>query len=107
MLFGVWLILSPWVLGFYGTTMAAALNSWIVGVLVLVFAFGALYQFRMWEEGINLVLGLWLIAAPFLIGFAGSTAAMWNHIIFGVLIAGDAVWVMLQKPHVPHKHKAA
>ncbi|MDJ0388424.1 SPW repeat protein [Roseomonas sp. E05] len=43
-----------------------------------------------WASGINVVAGLWLIAAPFLLGYSAIPAALWNDIVCGVLIAALA-----------------
>jgi hypothetical protein len=47
---------------------------------------------------VNLAVGVWLIISPLVLGFSNETGAMWNHIIVGLVVAGDALWVMLQKP---------
>ncbi|HET7035272.1 MAG TPA: SPW repeat protein [Thermomicrobiaceae bacterium] len=38
-------------------------------------------------SGINLILGLWLIIAPFVLGFSGQTHSEWNSVIIGILVA--------------------
>lgn len=38
-------------------------------------------------SGINLILGLWLIIAPFVLGFTVHTHSEWNTIIVGILVA--------------------
>jgi len=35
----------------------------------------------------GIILGIWLIIAPFLLGYQHITSAMWNDIILGVLVA--------------------
>ncbi len=105
MLLGFWLLLSPVILGFYTLEMGVAVwHSFILGLVVAAVSIAALTRFYIWEEWVNVVLGLWLIASPFVLGFTGVTEAMWNHIIVGLLIGADAVWVILQKPHI---HRAA
>jgi hypothetical protein len=37
-------------------------------------------------SGLNVIAGIWLIAAPFFIGFADSSAAFWNSILIGVVV---------------------
>lgn len=91
---GLWLILSPFVLGYPDYTGIAAMNSYILGIAVAVFAIAALIRPQMWEEWVNLVLGLWLIIAPLVLGFRAETVAVANHFIVGLLIAGDAFWAM-------------
>lgn len=98
--FGLWLIVSPFVLGYMDTETQAATHSYAIGVAVVVFALAALYRFYRWEEGVNLALGLWLIAAPFVLGFSTVMPAVWNHIVMGILIGADALSVLLQKPRM-------
>jgi hypothetical protein len=40
---------------------------------------------------LNIILGLWLIIAPFVLGFNSMMGAMWNSIIFGVIVLALAV----------------
>lgn len=96
--FGVWLFISPFVLGYSTTSEPAAWNSYVLGVAVTLFAIVALFAPQLWEEWINLVLGIWLIISPFLLGYAAIQAPVWNHVIMGVLIGGDSLWAM-QRPH--------
>lgn len=43
LLLGIWLFISPWVLGFAGLT-ASAWTSWILGILVVIAAIWALME---------------------------------------------------------------
>lgn len=93
---GVWLFLSP----FFGIgeSQAATTNSYVFGFIVAAASAWALSRPRIWEEWVNLAVGVWLIIAPLVLGFSNETGAMWNHIIVGLVVAGDALWVMLQRP---------
>jgi hypothetical protein len=42
---------------------------------------------KHWQDPVNLLLGLWLIAAPWLLGFGAEANPTWNAVIFGLLIA--------------------
>lgn len=90
---GIWLFLSPW-LGL-AETQSAAWNAWIFGVVVAALAIAALSIPQKWEEWTNAVVGLWLIIAPFALGFSAEAAAVWNHVIVGVVVAADALWAGL------------
>lgn len=46
----------------------------------------------MWQNWVNVVAGVWLILAPFILKFGDSAAAKWNSIIFGIVIAALAIW---------------
>jgi hypothetical protein len=82
---GLWLILSPWLLG-YSSAPAAMWNAVIIGVVVGLMSFLHLRGGPLWEEWANVVLGIWLILSPWILGFSGMTSAMWNAVIVGILV---------------------
>lgn len=91
-LFGVWLIISPFIWG-YSDNAVAAWNSYILGIAVALFAIIALFSPQAWEEWVNLILGVWLIISPFVLAFSSGLAdATWTNIIMGILVAGDSLW---------------
>lgn len=83
---GVCLALTPWVLG-YSAQTAAAWNAWVVGVVIALIAVGALVAFAQWEEWVNLILGVWTFIAPWVLGFTAITAAVWAHVVAGLIVA--------------------
>ncbi len=99
-LLGLWLVVSPWLLGYAGET-AAAWNAWIPGVIVAVAAIAALTAFHEWEEWVNALLGLWLVISPWLLGYAAVTAAVWNHVVVGLVTLALAVWSAWRARHEP------
>jgi hypothetical protein len=98
---GLWLLISPFVLQLSSYTEMAALNSYVFGIGVMVVAAIALARPKMWEEQLNLAIGLWLFIAPYVLGFQAETAAMANHMALGLLIMGDAMWAV--EPYYTHK----
>jgi hypothetical protein len=44
----------------------------------------------MWQQWVNVVLGLWIVAVPF-VGFT-ATGSLWALVITGALIAILAIW---------------
>jgi hypothetical protein len=99
---GWWLVFSPFF--FYGSLNdAAAWNSYLLGSAVVLLAVWTLPVLERWEERVNLVLGLWLIVAPFALGFYhAEVAAAWNQIILGMLIGADAIWALARLPTTSH-----
>ncbi|MDP3759649.1 MAG: SPW repeat protein [Ramlibacter sp.] len=93
-LVGVWLILSPWALGFQGETNALA-NAVIVGVLLIAAALGAIFVPRAWEEWTEGALGLWLAISPWALGFAGLQNAMISTVASGIVVMVLALWVLM------------
>lgn len=43
---------------------------------------------KHWQDPLNVILGLWMAASPWLLAYSGEQAAMWNAVIFGLIIAG-------------------
>ncbi len=95
---GLWLLLSPWLLGYTSLTNALW-NSVIVGILVALMALMHLRGGPVWEEWVNLVLGIWLILSPWILGFSGMASPTWNAVIVGVLVGLFALLVTREKPH--------
>jgi len=83
---GALLFISPWVIGFSGA-MAAAWAAWIGGLVIAVMAVAALLQFAEWEEWVALVVGVLMIIAPWVLGFAAMTYAMWSFVVLGLIVA--------------------
>ena len=92
---GAWLILAPFV-GIGVTGDVAAWNSYVSGAAVAIFAIAAIARPQVWEEWVNLVVGAWLIVAPFALGFTDQSIPMWNQIVLGALIGADALWAAVQ-----------
>ncbi|MBP2294348.1 SPW repeat protein [Azospirillum rugosum] len=86
LLLGAALFLGPWLYGFMDQT-TAAWNAWITGAVMIVLAAAAIFSFAEWEEWVNLVVGLWAVVAPWVLGFAGHTSAMWSHVVVGLAVA--------------------
>ena len=96
-LLGVWLVVSPfWMPQYASSSSVMAWNSYIMGALVVLFASAALVHRKVWEEGVNLAIGIWLMLAPFVLGyfFGFELGAGLNQLIVGLLIALDALWVI-------------
>ena len=97
---GLGLLISPWLLGFTADTYAAW-NGWIVGAAIALVAVTALCAFCEAEEWVNLVLGIWAVVAPWVLGFSAVTAAMWAHVIAGIVVAvlaAGSIWFSHNRP---------
>ena len=97
---GLCLVFAPWALGFT-SEMAATRNAWIVGAAIALIALGALFAFREWVEWVNLALGVWAILAPWLLGFATVAAALYAHVIIGLIVgvlAALDLWMIRNRP---------
>ncbi len=97
----VCLFLSPWVIGF-ATEAAPTWNAWIAGIVLGALAVATLSAFAEWEEWANMVIGLWLIVSPWLLGFMANVNAMWTHVILGLLVAAISAWAVWDYRHHSH-----
>lgn len=96
-LFSLWLIVSSFLLGYFGTNMVAFWDALIVGVVVLVLAWiresnPARASYLSW---INAVLGIWMILSPFILGISAVPGVMVNFIIVGIAFLVFGVWAAL------------
>ena len=77
---GAFLCVSPWLFAYRdGLAREATL---VTGTILLVVSLLAIVAFREWEEWFNLAIGVWLLAAPFALGFPHHSPGM--HIAVGV-----------------------
>lgn len=87
---GIWLIAAPWALGSFSPDSvplgAAAWNFLVCGVAVAILGATALASYRLWEEWVNLLIGIWLIASPWMLHDAGKPPFVWNALICGILL---------------------
>lgn len=113
LLAGLWAIIVPFFYGFdsvgtgfVGMTPAALAsdNLIVFGFIIAILAavrIGNAYRLpgfqrsTMWLSWINVLIGLWLIIAPFVLGYNGLTAAFWNSIVVGVIVAAFGAWSAL------------
>jgi hypothetical protein len=78
MLLGVLIVLSPWFPTQADHEVVDAerslviLNTFTIGILVFGLAQLEYVALQRWEEVTAIVLGLWLIASPYLFGYSGD-----------------------------------
>lgn len=90
---GLWMVVSPWALAYQAETNAVW-SAVIAGALVAALALFELFQVKAWEEWGNMALGIWMVIAPWVLGFATSAGAMWNTVIVGLAVAALALWAL-------------
>jgi SPW repeat len=100
LLIGAWLFISTWVMPYPSGMPNATWNAQVLGAAIVIFAACAVYMPRVWEEGINTVLGLWMIISPWVLQFSSSRAVTTNAIIVGLLVTTFAVWAMVRDKKV-------
>jgi hypothetical protein len=100
LLFGMWLVVSPWVLGYKG---AAAWTNVAVGLAILLSAWLQIREpaHMVGLAWVNLVLGAWLVVAPFVLpGVAGphGNAVHWNNVATGAGVLWFSIWSAAAAP---------
>jgi hypothetical protein len=92
------LLVAPFILSYSAT--AARWNDIIVGIVVLVLAAIREWQPEQWSglSWVNALAGAWLVFAPFILAYSAVTAALWNDIIVGIVVAVLAIWSAVSTP---------
>jgi putative tricarboxylic transport membrane protein len=91
---GALLFLSPWIVGF-ATTRPAAWNAWVLGLVVVGVTATARVAFAEWKERINLILGLWLLVSPLVLGFSTQSPPTWLHVLVGIAVVEIAIFALI------------
>lgn len=95
---GVLLCLSPWLAP--SDHAAIAWNAVIFGAAIAVAAGFAIAKPSVVPEWTNVALGMWLLIAPWALGFAADTGAVWASVLVGLFVvyfAGTQI-VLLKRP---------
>lgn len=85
------LLLSPFVTG-YTDDQNATWHACIAAVAIAVLALAAVSAYAEWEDWFTLAIGLWMVIAPWGLGFTAIAQAMWSHLVLGILVALTTAW---------------
>lgn len=85
---GIWLIIAPFILQYNSTG-----NKWqeiIFGIIIAILGLVRLAAPNVsWPSWINLLIGIWMIIAPWTISNT-TIGARWNEVVVGIIVAGLA-----------------
>lgn len=81
-------VFSPWAVG--ADDLLVAMNALVVGVLIYAVSAFELRVAEVWEDWLNLLLGLWLLCAPWTMGYEHQAAVATAHHTLGALVAALA-----------------
>jgi len=104
---GVLIGLSPWIAG-HADGQLSMLNAIAVGAAVLLLAESELVDPHRWEETGEILCGLWLIASPFVFGYAEAGGlATWHFARGGIVVLLAVIelwqdWTLTDKELVQH-----
>jgi hypothetical protein len=82
---GAVIVLTSWMVGDV-VSQSVATNAVIVGLLVLALGASEFLDLRRWEEGLETACGLWLIASPFIFGYADAGTLRYWHFVLGAAV---------------------
>ena len=82
---GALIVLTSWMAD-DAVSQTAAANATIVGILVLALGASEVVDLRRWEEGLEAACGLWLIASPFIFGYADAGTFRYWHFALGIAV---------------------
>ena len=94
------LLASPWL--FTLTNRAGTIDLRASGAAVAVISIAAIVAYASWEEWANVLVGLWLIGSPWILGFA-HTRAMHFSIGLGAIVTFMALlelWLVYEASHL-------
>jgi len=96
-LLGVILFYAPWILDFPRSW--AWVNAYICAVLIIAISADALTSPAVLNQLLNLVIGLWILVAPWALGFDNYIETS-VHVVIGATVAvlsSIKLWTMLQR----------
>ena len=92
---GAVIVLTSWI-GTDVVSQPVAVNATIVGILVLALAASEVVDLHRWEESLEGLCGLWLIASPFVFGYADAGTLRYWHFVLGIAVTLLAVLELRQ-----------
>lgn len=96
---GVWLFVSPWVLG-YPNYSPPAQNAFIAGAVIALVAAFDLVKTTVWAVLFNIVVGMWVAVSPWLVGVVRDPAMTWSLVIAGIATIVLGVWELRSDPEL-------
>jgi len=85
---GIWLIISPFALGYRGMSGKAASDSIIFGILIALFSLWTAIRDDAPSVASWLVVlfAIWIVASPFALGFRSIPRALSDNVIVGIVV---------------------
>ncbi|HUC10190.1 MAG TPA: SPW repeat protein [Stellaceae bacterium] len=99
----IWFFISPWIIRFGGGAMGshAAWDAWVIGGILFFVMLSAVGHLEASQEWMALVLGAWMFAAPWALGFTLLRGASWDHWVVGAVVFLIAAWNIWRLRHLP------
>lgn len=97
---GLWFAVAPWVLGHGDASTVVLYNALAVGVALVFFSAGALARPQTLEEVVDFLIGAWIVALPWVLGYDTMRDLTVNAVVVGLIVAsvaGVAGWMALER----------
>lgn len=91
---GVWLMISPWVLGataLGNVGLGITYNCVITGILLVLFSVQAIRTRDYWPDLVILFLAFWMLIGPDTLNYA-LPEMTWNNVSVGLTAGILAIW---------------
>lgn len=99
LLLGIWLFISPFVLG-YPTSSPPAINAFIAGAVMAVLAAFDLYKTYVWAVLLNIVIGAWVAVSPWMVGVVQDRPMTTSLLIVGIATIVLGLWELRTDPEL-------
>ncbi|MFL6676296.1 MAG: SPW repeat protein [Massilia sp.] len=105
LLLGVWLFVSPWVLGYPGYS-PPAINAFAAGAAMALLAAFDLYKTYVWAVLLNLLIGVWVAVSPWLVGVVQDRPMTSSLLVVGVAAVALGLWELHSDPDLHSQWEA-
>ncbi len=95
LILGAYIIASPWLIPYFLADAKLALepawSHYFAGLAIVIVAVFAIMSFGLWTAWLEALLGLWIIIAPWLLGFSSLPFFTWSSVIVGLVLIAISV----------------
>jgi ABC-type enterobactin transport system permease subunit len=99
LLLGIWLFVSPFVLG-YPVGSPPAINAFIAGAVMGILAAFDLYKTYVWAVIVNMAVGAWTAVSAWLVGVMHDPVMTSSLLIVGVATIVLGLWELHTDPEL-------
>lgn len=96
-LLSLWLVISPWILGFADVPRYACDSTWLLGGAILAVSLAVTHLPERWYAAIAVALGVLSLLSPWVLAFSRERAATVNAMVIGLLVAVSGVRALLDE----------
>jgi len=97
LLLGVWLVVSPWVMG-YPSDSPPAVNAYIAGAIMAALAAFDLYKTYAWAVFLNIIVGIWVAVSPWLVNVMQDELMSASMLLVGLATTVLGLWELRTDP---------